>query len=58
METLYELWESRFNEGIGEEISRDQRDEEKKKIYDVSWRERGQIFCWRNEAKFLDFHDN
>jgi len=36
METLYELCEPWLCEGIGEEISREQRDGEKKNIYDVS----------------------
>ncbi len=43
METLYELCESRLCEGIGEEISREWRDEEKKNIYDDGWREGGRF---------------
>jgi predicted solute-binding protein len=44
METLYELCESRLREGIGEEILREWRDEEKKNIYDVGWSEEGKLF--------------
>ncbi len=33
METLYERCESRLCEGIGEEISRERKDEEKRNIY-------------------------
>ncbi len=36
MKTLHELCESRLYEGIGQEISGEQRDKEWKKIYDVS----------------------
>jgi hypothetical protein len=35
MEIFYELCESRLWEGIGKEISREQRDEEKGSIYNV-----------------------
>jgi hypothetical protein len=35
METLYELCESRLCERINEEISREQRDEEERNIYNV-----------------------
>jgi hypothetical protein len=34
METFYERCESQLCEGIGEEISREQRDDEKINIYD------------------------
>jgi hypothetical protein len=36
METLYEICESWFCEGIGEEISRERKDKEKGSIYDAS----------------------
>ncbi len=36
MEILYERCESWFCKGIGEEISGERRDEEKRNIYDVS----------------------
>jgi hypothetical protein len=36
--TFHELHESRFCEGIGRELSREQRDEEWRRIYDVGWR--------------------
>ncbi len=35
METLYELCESRLYEGIDEEISKEQRDKERRNIYGV-----------------------
>jgi len=35
METHYELCESQLYKGIGEEISGERRDEEKKYIYEV-----------------------
>ncbi len=35
METHYELCESQLNKGIGEEISGERRDEEKKYIYEA-----------------------
>jgi hypothetical protein len=35
MKTLHELCESRLCEGIGKEISREQRDEEWRSIYDA-----------------------
>jgi hypothetical protein len=35
METLYELCESWLCEGIGEEISGEQRDKERRNIYDA-----------------------
>ncbi len=35
METFYELCESRLCEGIGEEISGERKDEEKRNIYDA-----------------------
>jgi len=34
-ETLYELCESQLCEGIGEEISGERKDEEKRNIYDA-----------------------
>jgi hypothetical protein len=34
--TLYELCESRLCEGIGEEISGERRDKERRNIYDAS----------------------
>ncbi len=44
MEILYELCESWLWEGIGEEISREQRDEEKGSIYNAGWSEEGKLF--------------
>ncbi len=38
MEILYEWCESQLCKGIGEEISREQKDEEKRNIYDVGWK--------------------
>ncbi len=35
METFYEMCESRLCEGIGEEILGEQKDEERRNIYDV-----------------------
>jgi hypothetical protein len=52
METLYELWESRFNEGIGEEISRDQRDEEKKKYMMLIEEKGGKFFVEEMRLSF------
>ncbi len=43
MDILCELCESRLCEGIGEEISGERRDEERKNIYDTSWREGGRF---------------
>jgi len=42
-ETLYELCESQLCEGIGEEISGERKDEEKRNIYDAGWKERGKF---------------
>jgi len=36
METLYELCETQFYKRIGEDISGEQRDDERRNIYDVS----------------------
>jgi hypothetical protein len=36
METFYELYESWLCEGIGEEISGERRNEERRNIYDAS----------------------
>ncbi len=43
METFYEMCESRLCEGIGEEILGEQKDEERRNIYDVGWREGGRF---------------
>ncbi len=48
MEIFYELCESWLCERIGEEISGERRDKERRNIYDVGWREGGRFFCWRN----------
>jgi hypothetical protein len=44
METFYELCESQLRKGIGEEISGEWKDEEKKNIYDASWNEEVGLF--------------
>jgi hypothetical protein len=43
METLYELCESRYCEGIGDKISREWKDEVRRNMYDVGWREGGKF---------------
>jgi hypothetical protein len=44
MEAFYEQCESWLWKGIGEEILREQRDEEKINIYDVGWSGEGRFF--------------
>jgi hypothetical protein len=55
MDTLYELCESRFWWRIGVELSREQRDVERRKLYEASKKEERQDFWRRKEAKFLVF---
>ncbi len=50
METLYEQCKSWLCEGMGEKISRERKDEEKRHIYIM--------LAERYEAKFLDSLDN
>jgi hypothetical protein len=52
METLYELCESRLCEGIGEEISRERMDEEKRNIYDVGSSEENKFFGKKMKLSF------
>jgi len=54
METFYERCESWLCEGIGEEISEERRDEEKRNIYMMLVK----VKKARGEAKFLDFLNN
>jgi hypothetical protein len=60
MGTFYELCESRLCEGIGKEISKEWRDEERKRIYDAGWWEAGEGANFLGEERklnFLNFHD-
>ncbi len=43
METLYELCESWLCRGVGEEISGQLKDGEKKYMYDAGWSEEGAL---------------